>query len=291
MSAPTEGFLPPGTPLADYLAIPGAMSSSGLEKFRRSPLHYRHALKHPDPETDAMRFGTAVHTAVLETGRYRNDYVVLHGCEATLKNGMPCSYPAKTHADGLGYCGRHDPLKGARREGLSIKQDDHERVLGILLALRKHPMACSLLLKHAGEAERSGIFRDEETGVLCRMRPDRLVTVQGLRVCVDLKTCRDAGPAFWRTIADRGYHRQASLYQRGLAKLGSPVEASVIVAVESAPPHGVGCFLLADEDLARAHNEITALLESYARCLETEVWPGYSEELHERRLPDWAFGF
>ena len=284
MTTPAEGWH--DLPLADYLAVP-AMSSSGLRAFRRSPAHYRYARQHPLTETPAMHFGTAVHTAVLEPDLF-TAYVTLGRCSATLKSGKDCSYAAKVDRVGLQFCGRHDdPDMGPAN--LTLTHDAMDRVQAIGAAVRAHPLADGLLTANEGTIERSGIFEDPETGVLCKFRPDRVTTACARTILVDLKTCRDAGPRFWRTIAERGYAHQAALYRRGLAKLGTACEAAVIIAVESEPPHGVGCYLLDEDDLARAHADITELLADYRECAEADEWLGYPVELHEGRVPEWGF--
>ena len=287
----TEALLPPGTPLADYLAVP-AMNSSGLKEFRRSPAHYRHAADNPDHgDTDATRFGTAVHAALLEPELFLQ-YTVLGDCHGAFKDGRPCPHPAKLARNGEGWCGKHDPDKGASPDrGPVIGVADYVRVEAIRASVAAHEVATGLLHGHAGTVEVSGVFRDTETGVWCKIRPDRVVDLPwGQKVCVDLKTTRkDTDGRWWRELASMGYHHQAALCRRGLARLGQVCTASVIVAVESAPPHGVGCYLLDEDDVARAHREISQLLARYAECLERGEWPNRPVELHERRLPEWAF--
>ena len=290
-----EGFLPAGTPLRDYLALP-AMNSSGLREFRRSPAHYRHAVQNPGEETDAQHFGTAVHVAVLEPERFGSSYAVLEGCmgryKSGAKKGQRCAKPASIARSGKGWCGIHDPKKGTPATTPALKLDDYTRVRAIEQALATHPIANALLRRHPGTVEVSGVFRDDETDVVCKIRPDRVVTLpDGQVLAIDLKTSRkptDGG--WWRELAKLGYHYQAALVRRGLAKLGTVCTASVIVAVESAAPFGVGCYRIDEDDIARAHEDITGWLHEYAKCLESGVWPSYPAGLHEgTRLPDWAF--
>ena len=294
MSNLTEGWLPAGTSIRDYLDLP-ALGSSGLRAFRRSPAHYKHLLDNPEDETPAMRFGTAVHTAVLEP-HLMGEYTVLEACHGRYKGGKKagqrCASPAKIARRGKGWCGTHDPKKGSPATELAIHASDHARVTAICEAIRAHPEAGKLLGELPGNMERSAVFQDEDTGVWCKIRPDRMVTLHGgIRACIDLKTTSsEANGRFARdTIPRYGYHFQASLYRRGLAKLGIDCEASIIVAVESDPPHGVGCFLFSEPDLERAHGEISRLLESFAECMATDVWPGYPTGFRDAPVPDWAF--
>ena len=286
----SEGWLD-NLRLRDYLKIP-ALSSSGLKSFRRSPAHHRHDLDNPRPETDALRVGTAIHTAILEPG-FMEEYVVLEGCSGRYasgkKAGQRCINNAKIARGKKGFCGTHDPKKGTPSDALPLSLQEYGRVCGARDAVRFHPTAAGMLLAHDGRIERTGVFLDD-SGVWGRFRPDRLVKANGVRIHADLKSTRDASPkAFERSIVQFGYIHQAAWYRRGLAALGTDCEASVIVAVESQPPHGVSCFLLAEEDLRRAHVDTDRLLREYARCLERDEWPAYPDGLREIKLPEWAF--
>ena len=281
-----EGWLD-NVRLTDYLRIP-ALSSSSLKSFRRSPAHHRHQLDNPQPETDALRIGTAIHTAILEPG-FMDEYAILEGCHGRYKNGNRCGYTAKVARGKKGFCRRHDPKDGAPSKIPTLSFEEYGRVCGARDAVLTHPTAAGLLLAHDGRIERTGVFLDP-SGVWCKFRPDRLVTGRdGVRLCVDLKSTRDAGPKFWKDLVSFGYHHQAAFYRRGLEQLGEPCDASVIVAVESEPPHGVGCYLLDEEDVDRARLIGDGLLTEYARCLDADEWPTYPAGLHTRKLPPWAF--
>ena len=280
----TEGWLPAGTTIQEYLAV-DAMNSSGLKQFRRSPAHFRWDRDNSDSgDTDATRFGTAVHTAILEPELF-GEYAVLEGCWGKKKNGEHCGHPAKIARGKRGYCGIHDPKKGTPVRQLALKLADYTRVRAIEQAIADNPTATGFLRGHTGTIEVSGIFQDPETKVRCKIRPDRVVTFpMGDHLetaCVDLKTTRKATDGgWWREIASLGYHYQAALCRRGLARLGQVCTASVIVAVESEAPHGVGCYLLDEDDVARANEEITELLARYADCRKRNEWPSYPSEPH-----------
>ena len=57
------------------------ISKSGLDLIARSPLHYFAKYRSPDRErdepTEAMKLGTAVHSAVLEPESFASDYIVV----------------------------------------------------------------------------------------------------------------------------------------------------------------------------------------------------------------------
>jgi hypothetical protein len=40
--------------------------------------------------------------------------------------------------------------------------------------------------------------------------------------------------------------------------------------------------------LKTAKKQIAPLLDIYAKCVKTDVWPGYKDELQQIELPRWA---
>ena len=65
-----------GLTMEEYLAI-DAMSASGIEQLRKSPLHFRYYRDNPKPSTPAMELGTALHMALLEPLLFEGQYVTL----------------------------------------------------------------------------------------------------------------------------------------------------------------------------------------------------------------------
>ena len=274
-------------PLGDYLAIP-AMNASLLEEFRRSPEHYRYALHTPKETTSALERGTALHLAILEPEAFEGRYVTLGQCEGSRKDGERCAYRGSAYRDGQSFCKSHDPGKGEVQDSTVavLAQADYASVLKMRDAVLRHPRASSLF-EGLGELEVTGVFEDPETGVLCKIRPDRLV--ERAHLSVNLKSTRDASPwAFGSDAARRGYHRREAFYRRGLAALETECTASALVTVESAPPYSVACYLIDEGHLRIANDEVTRLLEHFKFCEAKDYWPGYGDEFLPLRLPRWA---
>ena len=72
ISIPRVGIFE-GIPNADYHGGPG-ISKSGLDKIRRSPLHYRASLEAQKEPTAAQREGTIIHDLVLEPDTFWDRY-------------------------------------------------------------------------------------------------------------------------------------------------------------------------------------------------------------------------
>lgn len=275
-------------PMAEYLAMP-QMSASRLEIFRRSPLQYQYSLTAPPrEETPAMLRGTALHMALLEPERFEGHYVTLGMCAGRKKDGAPCGYRGSIYRDGQSFCRTHDPERDTPPDEsvTVIPEDEMALVIGMRDAVRAHPQA-SALLTGAGAMEEVLTWVDEETGVECRMRLDRYV--ERVAMLLDIKTAHDASPdAFRRQAENLGYWRKMAFYRRGLRATGRDVQHVAILAIEVAPPHDLAPYLLDDDHLQQADDEVTRLLRHYADCLAADEWPGYADTFRMFYRPAWA---
>jgi exodeoxyribonuclease VIII len=172
-------------------------SQSRLVMLRdKSPAHVHWAMEHPEEATPAMQLGAAIHVAVLEPGLFEGRYV------------------RDIEGDG-----RSKAVKEARAElrancvpgAVFLKAADYDTCLAVRDAVAAHPIAKALL---DGPTERSAVWRDKETGALCKARFDQLTN--GVPALTDLKTTADASPeAFARSIYRYGYYLQAAHYLSG----------------------------------------------------------------------------
>ena len=285
-----------GLSMAEYAAIP-AMSASGLENLRISPAHYLHRSRAPREQTPAMALGSALHSALLEPLLFESRYVAIGQCEALKKDGTRCASAGSRLRDGRSVCGTHDPDKNlpAAPDGVElVAEADLARINGMCAAVLRHPEARQWF-RGKGASEITGVWRDEVTGVLCKIRVDREIE-RAAWIHMDLKTTRDAAPeAFARSVGNLGYHRRAAWYRRGLEALGREVTASVLVAVETearldyghGPEHGCVAYLLDEGNLTACQPEIDRLLAIYAECERSGRWPGYPEQFQPLAVKPW----
>lgn len=122
---------------------------------------------------------------------------------------------------------------------------------------------------------------------MCKVRLDWYT---GLKEVVDLKSCLDASyEAFSKAIANLKYHWQAWFYLKGITTVKEVEHTKFIfIAVEKDPPYGVAVYEATEAMLKKAQTQIEPLLDVYAQCLKTDVWPGYRDELQQIDLPRWA---
>ncbi len=155
-------------------------------------------------------------------------------------------------------------------------------------ALRALHDVAALLADGVGEA--SCFWTDDQTGELCKCRPDWTAPAGDGVILLDGKTTRDASPeGFGRAIWTYAYHLQAAWYSDGYtAATGKRVHGFVFAAVESEWPHAAAAYMLGDDVLEAARRENRRLLTIYAECKRTGQWPGYAAGINLINLPRWA---
>ena len=263
----------------DYHAAPG-LSASGLKLLARSPAHFRFATA---VDTEALRFGTAAHCAVLEPERFTAEYIrAPEGVDRRTKEGKAAWAEFEERAAGRNI----------------LKAEDYANVAGLAASARDHPIARKFFT--GGTAEQSVFWTervyyggDGEMGVMCKCRPDYVKETEDGAVIVDLKTTRDAGAGKFSRAAywDYGYHIQAAHYMRCWeAATKQRPAAFVFVAVEKTFPWAVNVFQAAPDFLAAGAARCQELYKVYAACVERDEWPGYPALTHDLNLPkgaDW----
>lgn len=267
-------------------------SNSRLTLLKRSPAHLRADLDNPGAPTDAMRLGTAIHSAVLEPDDFESRYTVGAQCAAELasgkRKGERCTHSGTARWAGEWFCGQH------RQEGEPdaievLTRSEWLACQGVRRSLWAHPKLRKLL-DAPGRAELTVIWDDPETGVRCKARVDRLCEDYG-GVLLDLKTTTDARPwAFEKKIHDMGYHRQKAMYQDALRLHGIETQHLVIAAAEKeGEPYAVAGYRLSDGAADVGRDELRALIRRYAECQEKQEWPAYPTDIVEIALPAYAY--
>ena len=142
-----------------------------------------------------------------------------------------------------------------------------------------------------GRAEVSAYWTDPITGVLCRCRPDLVVPINARQVVlVDVKTYSEATRReFMRQVVRKRYFMQDSFYSEGYARAsGMEVVGFVFVVVEDKWPFLAASYQLGDESRHEGVLQHRDLLDTYAECMRTSTWPGYTAATETLDLPPYA---
>ena len=258
----------------------GSLSVSGAKLLLppSCPAKFKERMDNPPPPKPHFDFGSIVHTLTLGAG---SDYVVLepavHGLK---KDGTVADSPTATTA-----------WKAADAEAralgkIPIHVDDFTKAQAMADSVRNHPEAGELFRR--GHPEKSLYWTDPETGVRLRARADWLTLINERLTCVDLKTAAsvyrpDLERAFWKN----GYYLQNAWYVRLLTEIKGSEPDFAFVCVEKEPPYLVEVVRYEPEDVAEGHRLNRIAIDTFARCIETGEWPGYTAAT-TFRLPRWA---
>ena len=223
------------------------LSFSSLKAFDRSPLAFVHYKEGPRKETDAMRFGTMVHRAVLEPDKYQATVAVYDGRRGT-----------NAHKEFI--------LENAHKDVLTVKEA--ATVRSISDSVLNHSYA-GPLLRQCTEFEKA--FEIEQLGI-----PHRgIIDAIGPWFMIDLKTTQNVSHRMLqRTIYDFKYYMQAAIYDRAATIMGLDMKAYFIIAVESTAPHHVEVVELEPHYIARGHLEWERLLGRWSQ------WNGTAAHSH-----------
>lgn len=249
----------------EYHAIE-AVSNSYLSRIAKCPA----AAKIAQEETPAMVFGSAFHSLLLEgLDAFNVRFVVAPQIDKRTKEG-------KAQWAALQESGK-----------IVIAQDDYATMEDMADAVINHPFSVKCLAE--GRSETSVFWVDEETGLYCKCRPDRIPDGDH-GVIVDVKTTQSADKrAFANTVNRYGYDRQAAFYIDGFNKVCSgKVDAFIFIAVEKDPPYKVGCFTLSEGDIGVGRSKYRELIAKEKGCRDVGVWPHYDDEgLVELWMPNY----
>jgi hypothetical protein len=271
---PPEPGIYPGVSFEEYLSW-DALNHSTLRHIAW-PAKFK-AIRETggDNPTPSKLFGTMAHSFVLEPERF----------EACV---IPAPINPKTNeAYGMGTKAWADYAEA--NPGKIIAGAEHiQRLKTIAANLRANP-GIEALLAVVGDNEACLVWDDKTSGERCKARVDRMVrTVAGGRgIRFDLKTTADADLVeFSRSLVDYGYHTQDEFYRRGCEALGFDA-LSIIVVVESEPPHLTALFEIGEETARASRAIVSKWLNRLVRCKRDNDWPGYPQTVQTIEAPTW----
>jgi len=242
------------------------VNKSTLWEMRKSPAHYKYLLDHPAEDTTALRFGRALHAAILTPTLYKRDFVVAPEVDKRTKAGRE-EYAAWKAS--------------LLPEAEEITAEEAQTIAEMVKAFRRDKDAMRLL---KGTRRELPIFwNDKKIGLKCKCRVDAI----GKEAIVDLKTTSDI-TTFDRDANAYGYHLQAAHYLRGVeAKTGRRPEW-YFIAIEKKPPYGIKIIKATPGFIDYGDYIRDALLEKVKDCETRGEWPSYGiGEIAEPRWANW----
>ena len=252
--------------MAEYLEISNAeyrkkegLASSDIKRMMKSFATWKYFKDHPeeDKDTPSLKFGRACHKFILEPFDFDNEFIIKPKVDGRTAEGKKIN--AKFEQDAVG------------KE--IITEETYDKLVDMRDMLYKTPYVKKLL---SGEHEKSFFWKDAETGIVCKCRPDSYGVFGSQNVIVDYKTCQNAETnTFMRDAIKYSYDVQAAHYTAGLEEIYGKDYTFIFIAQEVKPPYLVN-VLQADAFFMENGQDVrNTMLRTYKKCLELDEYPAY----------------
>lgn len=254
----------------DYHAGEG-VSKSQLDLLAKTPALLQWVKVAPEDEEkkSALDMGTALHCLLLEPDEFRKRFIIA---------------PAFNRRTNQGKADEEAFLKEVADSGATVMTAEEGRKLQLMReSVMAHPTA-RWLLETKGHCEVSMYWNDNETGELCRIRPDKWLPNH--RIIIDVKKVADMD-RFARHVDEFRYHVQDAMYREGALCTTGEQHSFVFLAVSESIDCGrypVRVFELDPHDAAAGSALFRRDLNTYHRCRQSDEWNG----IETLKRPDWA---
>lgn len=243
-----------------YHAGPG-IGSTQVKSFLEYPalFYHRHILGNAREDTDALRLGRLVHTAILEPSRFMESYFVVPTFMGLTKEGKPSEQSGEAREKKKAW------FRALPPGSLVVTQEERDNLAGMVDSIASHPIASELLKD--GVPERSGYFRCPRTGLLLKFRPD--FYRQG-ETTIDIKSCRSAKfRDFQRSAYELGYPTSAGMYLDGASMIdGKKRDDFIFIAVEKEAPWLVEVYVADQELIEFGQKKYREGIVEISKCLK-----------------------
>lgn len=250
----------------EYHASEG-ISRSGISEFKKSPLHYWDKYLNPDRESNdgkassSMTLGNIVHKLVLEPKTFDKEFLIIPKVNLNTKEGRRLKKEAEEKKEGRQII---------REEILEVAKSISEEIL-------KHPHLINLL--NNAHIEKSIYWTDEDTGLLCKSRPDIWNVINDRGLVFDLKTTSDSSyEEFKRSIWKYDYHIQLAMVREGLKFHGHEINFFGFVVSSTERPYRPYIYMIDDGVLDQGYREFKEALKYMRICYEHGWWSSDRDE-------------
>lgn len=265
-----------------------AVNSTSLKEMSYSPLHCYYAFTNGREDTDALSLGRTAHAAIFEPERFKN-FLVVPEFTGLTKDGKESTRSAEAIEKKKKWLEQH-------KDSEFVEQEEYDTAKELAESCYNHP-ATKALLETKSYNELTGVWRDEATGLLCKIRIDRLINYKHqdkvYPTILDAKTFskRVISHNVNREIYDRKYYFQKAFYIKGVNAILNPENKtqSILIFVETQSPHGVLPYQLGQSWIVAGAWEVNDALKRFKECQDKGEWAGYESTIVQSTPPSWAF--
>lgn len=248
----------------------GSVSSTTLKILHeQSPAHAREYIDNGRPPKRHFDLGSAVHCEALGRGAEVVYWGEGKGKDSWRSDAAKAFYKAAQDA-----------------HQIPLLLDEKPQVDAMVAAIRRHTILGPMLEPGKFTAEQAVFWIDPETKLWCRGMWDAVPDFGDTMTILDLKTGRSADPdAIAKAIADYRYDMQAEHYEDGARVLGLAERFRYLLGfVETTPPHVITVRPIGEETRRWAAKHRREALNTYARCVKADHWPGYDDPAPDDEL-------
>jgi exodeoxyribonuclease VIII len=239
----------------EYRAFP-AFNQSAAKHILTSPAHYQAYINTPQEETKALRFGTFVHSAILEPHTLNDLYATAPDCDRRTKEGKETWAAFQT-----------------ANAGKTILDAEESATGHLVASFARHTLKRLGVEFDATEV----MYHVDYNGVPLKAAIDGVAG----DYLWDIKTTDDASAAgMLKAIRNYRYNLQAYWYRLvyELATGKRPLGFRFLF-VEKEPPFACAVCEVGPELMSWAIADFEKAVTLYKECTASGVWPAYTEEI------------
>lgn len=246
----------------DYHRHP-AVSKTTLDMIRSDPhaVAWSKLCQQDEEKMKTLDFGDAMHAICLEPWRLKSEFVA-----------MP-DFNMRTNA------GKADKeaFEAANADKKILTADEYKKLTLMFDSVMSHPQARNLI-DVEGVCEGSYFWRDKETGLECKCRPDKEIESRGL--LVDIKTT-DSLKKFCYSVEDYRYFVQDPFYCDGVGHFKEKPEMLFLVIQKTIDcgRYPVHVWRLPEEAIIEGRKQYRSDLNKYKRFLDAGKPTEHYDEL------------
>lgn len=227
----------------------------------------------PPKETSSFDIGKAVHSLVLGEPEFNKYFVISPFDDFRSKSAQQWRDSQTRTIIRAGEGSRNEPGFDALRE--------------MAAAQKASPQVARAF--EDGRAELSLFWRDEETGIWLKARPDWLPNDPVQRFITEYKSALTIEPRKFSSAAfEHGYHIQAAMQFDGVREVMGVKPLGVAhVCQEKDAPFLAELRMFAPEQVDDGRLLYRLGLKRFAACLKLNEWPSYTEEATYFETPYW----
>lgn len=269
-------------PFKEYLLI-DAVNSSHLKALSIVAAN----AKLPREDTKFMKFGRPFHTCILEEPRFWDNFIIVGDIAGNTTKGRGTLAELLMNYAGLmiPYSDYKDGKKKPYKEYVieTVEKKTGKEILthtdyGLIKQMKKaveaHPFAGEVL--KSGRNEVTAVWRDDETGLMCKTRPDKVCETPILSV-YDLKSANSAEKYIFRNqVKNLKYHWSAAFNMEGLGIItGKEYEVFSFIVVEKEPPYRTEVYTMPTDFIDNGYKNIHYWLREEVKFRKLGFYPHF----------------